>query len=315
MEGQTVVSRWSLFERNLASVWVTFSGRICEEYLGHVDFFGRNIFCCFLHVFHIFAVETSCFPEMASNTLINDPMAGEDGRPSGRRKLWSQRVASQVPALENCQGPCMENMEHVSTCGISFKLTKRHDLERTSDDGFGTNISCQPEVYDWRFWKSGVLGPLEKTSEIPSIFQRSSLFEALLSSTWVYLIFHAQNAQIACFRTTLWMVWLAWCNPVAWVLSNPTAYWHSGPKMCWPWVEKVLRGDPTWWPGKKRKDWKTQRSQKFHTFSQFFTYFHCDGQDWSSIFIQFHCISWILLDGEECPQLSGVKLIFHDFWI
>lgn len=55
----------------------------------------------FLRLLHIFGVETSCFPG-PFNTLINDPMAGEDGRPSGWRKLRSQRVASQVPALENC---------------------------------------------------------------------------------------------------------------------------------------------------------------------------------------------------------------------
>lgn len=106
MEGQNVVSRWSLFERNLASVWVTFSGADLRRIPPDSDI------SMFLRLLHIFAVETSCFPG-PSNTLINDPMAGEDGRPSGWRKLRSQRVASQVPPLENCQGPCMENMEHL----------------------------------------------------------------------------------------------------------------------------------------------------------------------------------------------------------
>ena len=212
-------------------------------------------------------------------------MAGEDGRPSGWRKLRSQRVASQVPPLENCQGPCMENMEHVEN---------RLNWQSAPTRGIWLTVLEK--------WCTRTLGE-DIRDKILQYFNESLLFEALLSSTpESYNLMHCmrKTSQNHCLRMTLWMVWLAWCNPAAWVLSNPTAFWHSGPKMCWPWVEKVSRGDPTWWPG----NGKTQEVRFFLIyFPYIFTIFHCDGNVFS---IQFQCILHflILLDEEGCWRMS-----------
>ena len=278
MEGQNVVSRWSLFERNLASVWVTFSGQICEEYLRTPTF---RFFCVF------------CI-----SSLWRLPVS------QGLPTLWSMIQWQEKMADQVAEGN-FEVKELLRKClpwktakGLVWKTWNMWKI-------VWTDKARQPEVYDWRFWKSGVLGPLEKTSEIRffQYFNESLLFEALLSSTpESYNLMHCmrKTSQNHCLRMTLWMVWLAWCNPAAWVLSNPTAFWHSGPKMCWPWVEKVSRGDPTWWPG----NGKTQEVRFFLIyFPYIFTIFHCDGNVFS---IQFQCILHflILLDEEGCWRMS-----------
>ena len=280
MEGQNVVSRWSLFERNLASVWVTFSGAGSAKNTSGLRHF--DVFASFAYL-----------------------RCGDFLFPQGLPTLWSMIQWQEKMADQVAEGN-FEVKELLRKClpwktakGLVWKTWNIWKIVYTDK-------ARQPEVYDWRFWKSGVLGPLEKTSEI-RFFQyinESLLFEALLSSTpeSYNLILHAQNIPKPkpLLRMTLWMVWLAWCNPAAWVLSNPTAFWHSGPKMCWPWVEKVSRGDPTWWPG----NGKTQEVRFFLIyFPYIFTIFHGDGNVFS---IQFQCILHflILLDEEGCWRMS-----------